>query len=147
LIYPEPGEVGSGVSRPERRILGVFLKKQGFTIRHFYYNASGFNKTANTRHQEKVPQGHAWWLIGGYLTRGVCTATAVVNFNTKDNVTRRRLLVLASGASDTTDIPDNVARIRESEIMEEAGYIDILFGGAQNTDSLFSISVIEVETK
>ena len=131
---------------PQRRILGKLIKHLGITIRHFYYDAGTFS-VSTAEHREHVPQGKVWWLIGGYVTRGVCTATLNIGVFTADNVQRRRLVVLASGASDTTDIPDNVARIRENEVIEEKSFVKVLFGGAQNTDSLFNIDIIEAEAK
>jgi len=149
LAYIKTGDPvgGDPEAPPQRKIEGHYLKRINKSIRHFKYNASEFNKTANTEHRLKVPAGKMWEFMGGYLTRGVCTATAVVNVCTSDATLRRRLLVLASGASDTTDIPDNVARIRENEILYEQQIIRILFGGAQNSDSLFNIDILESETK
>lgn len=131
---------------PLRRVLGTLIKRLGITIRHFYLNAGAFN-ISTAEHRLYVPAGKYWVLIGGYVTRGVCTATLNIGIFTRDNIERRRLVVLASGASDTTDIPDNVARIRENEMIEEKTFIKILFGGTQNTDSLFNIDVIEAEAK
>lgn len=132
---------------PKRKIEGTYIKAIGKSVRHFKYDASEFNGTTATDHRLKVPPGYFWELIGGFLTRGVCTATATVTVYKPDNVSRRRLLVLASGASDTTDIPDDVARIRKDEILEEGASIRIVYGVAQNSDSEFNIDVLETEAK
>jgi len=143
-VPPEPQPY---YGRPQRKIEGTYIKRIGKSVRHFKYDASEFNGTTATDHRLKVPPGYFWELIGGFLTRGVCTATATVTVYKADDISRRRLLVLASGASDTTDIPDNVARIRKDEILEEGASIRIVYGGAQNSDSEFNIDVLETEAK
>jgi len=147
MVVINGGGNGAAPGKPLRRIVGKLIRELNKTVRHLYLPADEWTHAANQEHRFKVPAGKYWQLIGGYLTRGVCTATALVDIRTPNNVARRRLLVLASGASDTTDIPDNVARIREAEIIEEQSFIRVYASVAQNDDTIVALTILEAEAK
>lgn len=132
---------------PSRRIRGTWIGPLQKTLRTYYLTYDKWNDQAGTTHRLKVPPGKFWIPIGGYLTRGVCTCTALVDIRTANNQVTRRLLVLSSGASDTTDIPDNALRVRPNEVIEEQGYINIYCSVAQNADTAFGFAILEGESK